>query len=60
MNIEEGIKKMREAEEKMDAVSYYDEEYLHYEIDDIIIEFLPPEIKREYDRIRNKYSFWYA
>lgn len=60
MNIEEGIKLMREAELKMTTVKSYDEEYLHSEIDDIIVEFLPPEIKVEYDRIRNRYSFWFA
>ena len=60
MNIEEGIKLMKDVESKMTTVKYYDEEYLHSEIDSIIVEFLPPEIKAEYDRIRGKYNFWFA
>ena len=58
MEIEEGLKKMREEYDKMGKQGY-DEEKLHYDID-IIIEFLPPEIRKEYDRITEKYSFWYA
>lgn len=59
MNVEEGLKKMREAYDKMGNWNY-DEENLHSDIDDIIVQFLPPEIKKEYDRIRDRYSFWFA
>ena len=58
MNVEEGLEKMREAYDRMGSWDY-DEENLHRDIDSIIVQFLPPEIKKEYDRIRKEYHFWF-
>lgn len=57
-DIQEGIDRMRKAV-KDNPVNT--QETVHYELDQIILEFLPKEIKDEYIKIEDEVGgFWYS
>ena len=56
MTYEKEIEQMREICKNYSG----DNEVIHSKLDDFVIEFLPKEIKDEYNRIRDDVGFWYA
>lgn len=62
MNTEEAIKQLKELAPKGDWKDgdSFDNEGIHTEADDILLECVDPEIKEVYQDIKNRVGFWYS
>lgn len=58
MEIEEGVKRLRDMIPMSGEDA--DNEVIHGEADDILLEFVPFEIRKAYDELTDKVRFWYA
>ena len=56
LKVKDGVMKLKKIRKKYKD----DPEVMHIEADDIIREFLPHEIREEYERLENEVGFWYS
>jgi uncharacterized protein YihD (DUF1040 family) len=54
------MKKLENDYMKQMSGIYQDNEVIHIKMDNLLLEAVDPEIKKEYKRIREKIGFWYA
>jgi hypothetical protein len=54
------MKKLEDDYMKQMSGIYQDNEVIHIKMDNLLLEAVDPEIKKEYLRIKEKIGFWYA